>query len=127
MNAADLHDAEILGVRHVSSQATLTFELRTEAGDPLAVRCTGVVGFALDPFGEQNIIFAIRTYDSSSIPPDLLGGLLPYYKDAISSGASYVQLDPSAGMGGWIVAQDVRVERLSAGPRSPDDRTPPEG
>ena len=116
MNDSDLHDAEIFAVRHVRTEATLTFEVRTEAGDTLAVHCIGVTGFALDPFEEQNIIFALRTYSSSSLPKHLRDDLLPYYTDAITAGASYLQLDPSAGMGGWVVAEEVRVEKLAAGP-----------
>lgn len=116
MNDSDLHDAEIFAVRHLRAQATLTFEVRTEAGDPLAVHCIGVTGFALAPFEEQNIVFALRTYNSSSLPKHLGDDLLPYYVDAIAAGASYVQLDPSAGMGGWIIAEEVRFETLSPGP-----------
>ena len=114
MTDTDLHDAEIFAVKHLHSQAMLTFEVRTEAGNLLAVQCTGIIGFGLDPLEEQNIIFSFRSYTASSIPIHLREDLLPYYQDALSAGALYIQLDPSAGMGGWVVAEGVRVTTLAS-------------
>ncbi len=114
---SDLHDAEIFSIKHLRTQGTLTLELRTESGEFLAVRCTGVKGFALDPFEEQNIIFSLRSYSASSLPTHLREDLLPYYQDALSAGGRYLQLDPSAGMGGWIVTEEVRIEALATDPQ----------
>ncbi len=36
------------------------------------------------------------------------------YKTAIDAGATYLELDPSAGMGGWVVAEAVSVVNADA-------------
>lgn len=116
--AGDFHDAEIFAVTHLRSQASLTFGLRTESEDILHVTCTGIAGFALSPFEDQNILFALRTYDASSMPGHLLEDLLPFYRDAIAAGALDVELDASVGLGGWVVAEAV-VTTAATPPPSP--------
>jgi hypothetical protein len=104
----DLHDAEIVGLAHDRAAGVLSLSIRPTRGPAASLRFTGVLGWGLSEFCDQNVLFEVRTYTA---PPAHLADEVPAaYRDAVQAGTHRCyELDPSTGLGGWVIAAGLDI------------------
>ena len=108
-----LHDAHLVALEHDTGQRRLRLRLRRMDGSLLQLEFVGVEDMNLFPFGPQNILFELARYSASdegtlAFCQEL--GSSPHFVEEIMAGRlTLFHLDPSVGMGGHILAQDMLV------------------
>jgi hypothetical protein len=105
----DLHDAEIHGIEFEKMTRTLSLSIGLVGGRRAIVRFPDARGWDLGPFAEQNILFEVRVYQR--VPDHLTDDVSPQMRELVASGAyKCFELDPSVGLGGYVIAVDMAVE-----------------
>ena len=111
-SSPDLHDAEIERLWFDRRSRSLELGLRLDDGRLATIRCCGVVRFEFDSYEEQNVLYALHVQDWPQLSENTVSELDIISREALIAGAHYVELEPSVGMGGWVVASNVYVEGL---------------
>ncbi len=106
------HDAEVTGLFYESAKAALFIQLKLENQSKISLKFNNVAGWDLSPFEHQNILFDIHEFNKENIPewikrdfeiPNQYLALI----DANKSNLYYIE--PSVGLGGYIVAQQMQI------------------
>lgn len=106
----DLHDAEIERLSFDRRSRILELGLRLDDGRNAAVHCSGVVRFEFDAYEEQNVLFALNILARTQLSAETYEELDVLTREALLAGAFYLELEPSVGMGGWVVAAKISLE-----------------
>jgi hypothetical protein len=111
-STVDLHDAEVVSIASDRDAQQLTLGVRFPGGRRGSLAFSGVLGWDLSPFVDQNVIFEIREYDGASPPTHLWDEMPAAYRDAISSGQHRCyEIDASVGLGGYVIAAGLVTDR----------------
>ncbi len=105
------HDAEINSIQKVDHTLFLGGILANNT--PFLIRFDNVIGWDLEPFEEQNVIFDIRNYAVSQIPKWIKEDFeIPVqYFDCLNSGRyQFYFIESSVGLCGYIIASDLIQE-----------------
>ena len=108
----DLHDAAIVGITYDSSAKELALGLGVE-GKRSSLLFGDTFGWILSPFEDKNVIFEVRVHEPTTTPAELLAKLPPQYAQAMERpGLKCIEISPSVGLGGYVVAGSLRYSGL---------------
>ncbi len=110
------HDFYVIGLLHDRDQDNLFIQTESETGNKVLLEFSLVAGWDLSPFNEQNSLFDFHEFDKKSLPDWIKTdfNVPKEYLEQIDSGEKKLfYLDPSAGLGGYIVASGVAQKTSS--------------
>jgi hypothetical protein len=106
-----VHDAQVFALEYDSLLKALRLGASVGARR-ISICFRGVFGWELSPFLDQNVLFEIQEYVGDELDEEAESvGLSPSYVAALKGGKRYFYLEPSLGLGGYVVADDVLVTR----------------
>lgn len=103
-----VHDAEVFSLRHDRASATLLM-LAATGWRQVTIAFRDVLTWELSPFLDQNVLFELCEYSQTELEPNSLSQ--PCW-DSLGQGKRYFYLEPSLGLGGYVIADDVIVTVL---------------
>jgi hypothetical protein len=112
MNKIDLHDSCILSINYNDELSWLLIGIRTSNGDTHKLTFKGVHGWIFSPFEMQNVLFDFKIFEYDKIPEHIYEDYdeMQQYADIITSNKCKIAvLNPSVGLGGVILFQDLSL------------------
>lgn len=101
------HDFFVIGLFHDREKQNLFIQTESESGNQVLLQFSRVAGWDLSPFDDQNCLFDIHTFDGKTLPDWIKTdfNVPKEYLECIHSGEKKLfYLEPSIGLGGYIVA-----------------------
>lgn len=110
-----VHDAEVAGVRMSREKEHLQLELVLTTLETVWVEFQGAEEWSLSRFGTQNVLLDLREHRAGMDGTERYCADLeldPYWTKKVLAGElTLYELDPSVGLGGFVVARTATVRR----------------
>lgn len=108
----NFHDAKVQGLLFDEADQKLVMQIELSNQEKVVLEFIQVVGWEFSPFEEQNELFEIQEFDFKSLPEwlKLEFNIPEQYVDRVLSGERKIYyLVPSVGLGGYVVAHEVKT------------------
>lgn len=113
-----LHDAEILALENRQESRLLELSLRMPDGSRALLEFKGTEGWEFTPFREQNIMLDMYVWSAvnEGTPGRCRELELPqaWVEAIMKDQVKLYEIDPSAGLGGYVVAKSVEIKLLGS-------------
>lgn len=113
----NFHDAKIKGLYSDEADQKLILQIELSTNEKISLEFIQVAGWDLSPFEEQNVLFEIQEFNSTNLPKWIITDFnVPQeYVDLVLSGERKIfYLEPSVGLGGYLVAKDTHINQLKS-------------
>jgi hypothetical protein len=110
------HDAQIIKIEHNPATNELVIDALLTDASKCTLTFSNVVGWELSPFCFQNFLLDFNNYTFDNVPDSIIEeyNVGAQYINAMKSTQSmFFELNPAAGMGGFIIAEKYRIEKKS--------------
>lgn len=111
----DYHDALINKVEFFNKKDELHIGIETYEGKGYELCFSEIIGWDFSPFEFQNYLLDFRIYDSCTLDHFIIDNyeVDPEYIKLMKINKGYLfELDPAAGMGGYIIAKGFNIKPL---------------
>lgn len=112
MNNINFHDARVHKVAYDKETGALVIGLQLVDERELELVFNSVVAWDFSPFSFQNYLLDFKSYPWGMLPQVLINEYeIParYLKALEESKASFFEVNPAAGMGGYVIADSVQA------------------
>ncbi|MCU0354672.1 MAG: hypothetical protein MUD08_13190 [Cytophagales bacterium] len=113
MKNLDFHDSAVVKIEFKTSHSVLTLGIVAPTGVHYEMIAVDAIHWELSPFEVQNILFDMRIFDKLTMPFSVIDeyGIGEYGMNLIKiQNYQIIILDPSVGMGGYIIAGQVEIK-----------------
>ena len=107
----EYHDASIYKIEHHIKENRLTLGVMLSDSSLIELVFEDVIGWDLSPFMYQNFLLDFRSYKSDNLPQSIIDNYevnSRYIEVMKLKNASFFEIDPASGLGGYIIAQSLK-------------------
>jgi hypothetical protein len=108
----DYHDACINKIEHRFKENELVIGVTLSDSREFDMIFDDVIGWDFSPFSFQNYLLALKMYTHDKLPEFIIEDyeVKPRYIELmLLKSASFFEFNPAAGMGGYIIARNLKV------------------